>query len=378
VDWSNERYVRLYTRDTGDWVALSWEARSLFVLLLRKVDRAGVLQCRKGAAQLAGVVTMPREVVERALVELIDDGCVRPCEDGFLLPNFLEAQEAPMSNAQRARESRASRRDRAAGRPVTKRDDKHSATKRDTTVTNGDSTPVAVVTVERSATKRDAGVTNGVKNVTPTLPKPTLPVPTQRDGGGEVDPRIRLVVAANRAIAERLGVDEQPVGINANTGHAFEAADAILKEHGVPLEFAEYAISEVARTANWDKPPRSLKYFVDAIVRRWQAGDQGAVSEVRESSAAGGSDLRERAEWLRREVFSTGIHAWYQHQFEDLFAQSREQMADPERLRREWALYGREIKRILDRHPKEGEFLPALIKLLAQHSSGEAREVAAR
>jgi hypothetical protein len=199
-----------------------------------------------------------------------------------------------------------------------------------------------------------------------------------RAGGGQADPRIRLVVAANRAIAERLGVDEQPVGINANTGHAFEAADAILKEHGIPVEFAEYAIGEVARTANWDKPPRSLKYFVDAVVRRWQAGDHGAVFEVRESSAAGGSDLRERAEWLRREVFSTGIHTWYQHQFEDLFAQSREQMADPERLRREWALYGREIKRILDRHPKEGEFLPALIKVLAQHSSGEAREVAAR
>jgi hypothetical protein len=87
-------------------------------------------------------------------------------------------------------------------------------------------------------------------------------------------------------------------------------------------------------------------------------------------------DVRERAEWLRREVFSSGIHTWYQHQFEDLFAQSREQMADPDRLRREWALYGREIKRILDRHPKEGEFLPALIKLMAQRPSGDSREVA--
>ena len=43
MDWANERYVRLYTRDTVTWKMWPWEARAIFPLLMRKVDRAGVL-----------------------------------------------------------------------------------------------------------------------------------------------------------------------------------------------------------------------------------------------------------------------------------------------------------------------------------------------
>jgi hypothetical protein len=57
MDWENERYVRVYTRDTIDWVALGWEAQSLFLLLIRKVDRSGVLEIGKhGARGVAGLI----------------------------------------------------------------------------------------------------------------------------------------------------------------------------------------------------------------------------------------------------------------------------------------------------------------------------------
>lgn len=56
--WQDERYVRVYTRDTADWLSLSFLAQGLFVLLLRKVDRAGILplgrQGKKGAVVAIG------------------------------------------------------------------------------------------------------------------------------------------------------------------------------------------------------------------------------------------------------------------------------------------------------------------------------------
>lgn len=40
MNWSDERYVKLYERDTLTW---PWQAKCVFALLLRKVDRSGVL-----------------------------------------------------------------------------------------------------------------------------------------------------------------------------------------------------------------------------------------------------------------------------------------------------------------------------------------------
>ena len=36
VDFSDESYVRLYTRDTVSWLRLGWEAQALLCLLLRQ------------------------------------------------------------------------------------------------------------------------------------------------------------------------------------------------------------------------------------------------------------------------------------------------------------------------------------------------------
>jgi hypothetical protein len=113
--WEDERYVRVYIRDTTDWLALGWEAQALFVLTLRKVDRAGLLDLgRHGARGLASVVAMPVEVVERALAVLLEDGCVAISGTTLVVPNFIEAQEAAQSDAQRKRESRSKARDLAA------------------------------------------------------------------------------------------------------------------------------------------------------------------------------------------------------------------------------------------------------------------------
>ena len=112
MDWSNERWVKLYTRDTGDLLAVGWEGRALFYELLRKADRAGVVD-ETDPAILAALSRMPFEVVERVLPKLVARGCIEITDGAIVLPNYLEAQEAPRSDAARQRESRARRRDRA-------------------------------------------------------------------------------------------------------------------------------------------------------------------------------------------------------------------------------------------------------------------------
>jgi hypothetical protein len=114
VRWEDERYVRIYTRDTVDWLALGWEAQALFCLMLRKVDRAGLVDLGKGGTRgLAALLQMPLDVVDRALAILLEDSCVVRVGTKLLVRNFIEAQETPTSTAQRKRDQRERDRDTA-------------------------------------------------------------------------------------------------------------------------------------------------------------------------------------------------------------------------------------------------------------------------
>jgi hypothetical protein len=110
MDWANEEYVRLYTRETADDLELSWEAIALWRAMLTKFDRAGVLSVRNGWPSVARLVRMPIDVVERAGAELVADGRVRVTERGFVAPNYVEAQTASKSDRIRQKESRDRRR----------------------------------------------------------------------------------------------------------------------------------------------------------------------------------------------------------------------------------------------------------------------------
>lgn len=114
MDWSNERYVRVYTRDTADWLALSTDAQDLLLLLLRKADRSGVIDCGRHGKMGAAIVIGRRHLWENryqgALEELLADGCLTWQAPLLVFKNYIAAQEAPSSDAQRKRESRERRR----------------------------------------------------------------------------------------------------------------------------------------------------------------------------------------------------------------------------------------------------------------------------
>ena len=121
--WEDERYVRVYTRDTVDWQYLSFEAQGLLTLLLRKVDRAGILEFgRHGVEGVAAAIGHPNrwDTIKPALDQLVADGCVAVEPSRLVLPNFIEAQEAKTSDRERQRKSRESARVRhTASQPVT-------------------------------------------------------------------------------------------------------------------------------------------------------------------------------------------------------------------------------------------------------------------
>lgn len=155
MDWSDEQWVKLYRRDTADWLLLSWRARGLFYSLLRIVTRAGVLDLgktgKRAVAVLLGAGSDWKEIVD-ALDELVADGSVQINGATLVIPNFVEAQEAVKSDKARAKAARERRRDEAIA--ATEQSD--SVTKRDASITDRDDTVTGNESASRGVTGRHA------------------------------------------------------------------------------------------------------------------------------------------------------------------------------------------------------------------------------
>jgi hypothetical protein len=174
--WSDERYVRLYTRDTPDWLCLSFPAQGLMCLLLRKVTRAGVLELgragRRGVFIAVGHAHQAA-MLDPALDELLADGCVEIVGDNLVIPNFLEAQEAEASDKARARKRREKVRDVARAGGVTGSGHTPPAEPEP----SRDVTPRLETPEPRDGpvTPRDARVTTCDETVTPSRAVPPVP-----------------------------------------------------------------------------------------------------------------------------------------------------------------------------------------------------------
>lgn len=119
MKFSDERWVKLYTRDTMGWKRLTWQARCVLLHAFRKVDRIGAIDMdSEGIAGLALMLDLPEEVVEAGVEGkngLLERGAATICEMGgatvFLLPNFVDAQSATTSGKTRMETSRELARD---------------------------------------------------------------------------------------------------------------------------------------------------------------------------------------------------------------------------------------------------------------------------
>ena len=131
LNWSDERYARIYSRDTMDWLLLSWRARGLYALLRRAADRSGIIRLgragRRGVAALVNAVNEADEVLA-ALGELERDGWIELGDAGsgsgpcIVIPEFIESEEARTSDAARQRVRRERVRDKARANVIASTD----------------------------------------------------------------------------------------------------------------------------------------------------------------------------------------------------------------------------------------------------------------
>lgn len=167
MDYSNERYVRIYTRDTMTWKLLGWEGQAVLCLLARKFDRSGLLEGVNDGEDVAVMLDggFPVDVAERGLEKLLrrdkktGESVLVLTERGLYWPKFMDAQETPKSDAQRQRELREKRKSEAASRIVTETEE---------SVTNRDKTSRPVT--ERHSLSQP---------VTPNLPVPSCAYPSE-------------------------------------------------------------------------------------------------------------------------------------------------------------------------------------------------------
>lgn len=107
--WEDEPYVKVYTRDTPEFLALELWSRCLLHEIIRKVDRAGILKVGKlGLRGIAVAVRSSWSTIEPYVTELLEDGRIifDAGRGEVLVPNHIEAQETAQSDASRKRKSR--------------------------------------------------------------------------------------------------------------------------------------------------------------------------------------------------------------------------------------------------------------------------------
>ena len=119
MNFQDERWVRLFTRNTPSWVSMKWESRAVLPLLMRELDRSGCIDLgADGMDGLALLVMLPVTVVRDGVTDLVRRQTVVANGTKLVMPNFLEAQEIPKSDKDRAKAYREKKRSEALDNKV--------------------------------------------------------------------------------------------------------------------------------------------------------------------------------------------------------------------------------------------------------------------
>lgn len=145
-----------------------------------------------------------------------------------------------------------------------------------------DPSPVLAVPV---LSPSSSSAREGVLDPNPSPPVADAPMP----------PAVVLAAAANKAITEKWG--EQPNPLKWDAPSTIEAVEAFAKA-GVPVDFARDAIYTACLALKQDRPPKSVNYFVEAVMDRWKAKASNAaaasIAPNRLPDARGGGGERQR------------------------------------------------------------------------------------
>lgn len=211
MNFEDERFVKIYPRNTTNWKLLGWEGRCVLMMLLREVDRAGCLDLEGGMEGLALLLDLPPDVTERGFLACVKRGSVVQNENTAIIPNFVKAQDARQTDRVRQAESRARRRELGMMSqnvtnetiPVTKRDEMSHAV----TASHTKSHPV---TLRIEQTRPDQNKTDSDVPSEPSQPALALQPQqaadtTKKPSEAQVRERIALVLFGE-IVAARMSV----------------------------------------------------------------------------------------------------------------------------------------------------------------------------
>jgi hypothetical protein len=110
-DWSRESWHKVYPREDGAWLAMSWQARGLYRLLQSEASRDGAINLGKFAGSgfrwVAVVFRMRDDEAQAACDELEADGFIVAQPDGsWLLPHHADQQATSTTSAERVKRHR--------------------------------------------------------------------------------------------------------------------------------------------------------------------------------------------------------------------------------------------------------------------------------
>lgn len=127
MDFADERFVRIYTRDSKTWLRWGWEGQTVFVLTMRKFDQTGRIDDVDDPVEdIALMAGLPVEVVRVGLPRILASGTFVRSQRAIECPNYIDGQTASRSDSARCREYRArlkARREAARRAPDTYRGD---------------------------------------------------------------------------------------------------------------------------------------------------------------------------------------------------------------------------------------------------------------
>lgn len=266
MDFCDEHYVKLYTRDTPTRLMWPWQAVALHPNLLRKVNKAGVLELgtREPIRALAVTVGLPVEVVEPGLQALLDDGTVELNGGVLVVPKFFEAQEARKTRALVARDHREKQRDMARSKATKP----HSGT----------------------VTSRDLALPR-VTECDPPSPARPLPVPDpEKIAGDERPPKKAKPPKREEPAPDPRFTPLRDRLERENPGYRFDASEAkplknLLTAHG-PDEVAERF-----RRA-WERTGYPLVRSVLELQRHWNHFATDSPARDRQPTFAGTGPMR--------------------------------------------------------------------------------------
>lgn len=228
LDWDDERYVRIYVRDTLDWSALSWDAQALYFQLNRKASRKGRVDLGRhglrGVAVLLGRAELASRI-EPALEELLSDGCVRLEGTVLVIDEFVEAQEAVSSGKKRAKDLRDRQREEDAERVrnETLRDANPSLSESLPPRRNGTS-PNVTTGYSTAQTVRHSTERNGTPSPSRSRPAGSHPPPT-RHGTTEADFAADLAAEDRQRAALLELIRECPLPVHEIAARTYRASD---------------------------------------------------------------------------------------------------------------------------------------------------------